>query len=668
MSPNSLKVLNWNVCSIDPKKEELSKFLKYHEIDVAVLTETHLKPKKTFSISGYDDERQDRKDRPKGGVAILVRNTISHSRVEVATSVIESAGVELELAGEKLIIYASYCPEQCNSKTEKQFIKDLRLLTRPKTKTKFLVIGDLNARHTFWGDDKNNKNGELIFDDASHHKYYVKLPEDPTFITCKSNASYLDICLANFVIDKPKRTDPRYLKSDHFPVIYDLGKSAGAVPLAEGYRRGIRSNVPATAGNVAARSINASSSSSSQVPKKRDHNQDLRHRLNPLQMTNHANSSTEAQFILRQILQKCREFNVPTHHLYVNFKTSYRTIDREQLWRTIKGYDGPENLIQELQTIVNRTAADSKNGLKMDNELSSLLMYIAQDAMIREAGLRTSGTIFRNALQVIRFADDMVLIAKSLSTLEQAYVALKEIAAKFGLDSALKESKYMRPRILKDNHQSLPTVFLDGNKFAAVENVSFLDSFVTTDNNATKEISHCIANGEEMHAKHLPFFQSADKTLQEKLNIYKKEIRSKVLCGHESWILTKSHAKQLVNFEREVLRAIHGKIQAANGRAYYATYPKLVQQLGEPGIEHMARIGRLRWAGKVFQLAEDSPARMVLEKSPQGNRIAGRPPTRWIDMVEQDLKSLGCSVKLSTVVQNGDEWRALLEKAEASWK
>ncbi|XP_035894536.1 uncharacterized protein LOC118504301 [Anopheles stephensi] len=43
-------------------------------------------------------------------------------------------------------------------------------------------------------------------------------------------------------------------------------------------------------------------------------------------------STTDQIFTLRRILQKCRERQIPTHHLFIDFKAAYDTIDRNELW------------------------------------------------------------------------------------------------------------------------------------------------------------------------------------------------------------------------------------------------------------------------------------------------------------------------------------------------
>jgi hypothetical protein len=38
-------------------------------------------------------------------------------------------------------------------------------------------------------------------------------------------------------------------------------------------------------------------------------------------------STTDQPFAQRQILEKCNEFNITTHHLFIDFKAAYDTMD-----------------------------------------------------------------------------------------------------------------------------------------------------------------------------------------------------------------------------------------------------------------------------------------------------------------------------------------------------
>ena len=151
MAAKPLKILNWNARSVRVKKIELVDFIRSHAIDVCILTETHLSPSICFSVFDYSTIRLDRTHSRGGGVAILIKKGIkflvlSHSK----TNVIESLGVELETSSGSLRIYAVYCPRQCvdSNGSSRQFKNDLKKLTRQRSK--YIIGGDLNARHELW--------------------------------------------------------------------------------------------------------------------------------------------------------------------------------------------------------------------------------------------------------------------------------------------------------------------------------------------------------------------------------------------------------------------------------------------------------------------------------------------------------------------------------------
>jgi len=61
----------------------------------------------------------------------------------------------------------------------------------------------------------------------------------------------------------------------------------------------------------------------------------------------------------------------------------------------------------------------------------------------------------------------------------------------------------------------------------------------------------------------------------------------------------------------------------------------------ESDIITYININRLRWAGHVIRLEEQSPARRVLVAVVEGRRQRGRPKLRWEDGVMADAKNLG---------------------------
>jgi exonuclease III len=67
-----LKVLTFNANGIGRQRYELSKQLQDLRVDVALFSETHLKPHERFSIPNFHFYRTDRHPGRKGGTAVAV--------------------------------------------------------------------------------------------------------------------------------------------------------------------------------------------------------------------------------------------------------------------------------------------------------------------------------------------------------------------------------------------------------------------------------------------------------------------------------------------------------------------------------------------------------------------------------------------------------------------
>jgi hypothetical protein len=76
------------------------------------------------------------------------------------------------------------------------------------------------------------------------------------------------------------------------------------------------------------------------------------------------------------------------------------------------------------------------------------------------------------------------------------------------------------------------------------------------------------------------------------------------------------------------------------------------------------KVNRLRWAGHVIRLEEQSHARRVLVAAVEGKRQRGRPKLRWEDGVMDDARKLG-EKNWWNAARNEDGWRKLLKKAWA---
>ena len=134
----ALKIVQWNAEGVRLKKTELQHFLKIKAIDVCCIQETHLSSSHRFVIRGYEVFRQDRENRPKGGLLTLVRNNITAVEIQRSGQAdldTEYLGVKLVLAGTPATVLNIYSPPD----------KQIQLHNIKVESQSWIITGDFNS-------------------------------------------------------------------------------------------------------------------------------------------------------------------------------------------------------------------------------------------------------------------------------------------------------------------------------------------------------------------------------------------------------------------------------------------------------------------------------------------------------------------------------------------
>lgn len=94
----------------------------------------------------------------KGGAAILIRDTIkNHEELKFETAWLQAATIKIYTAEHKYTVSAIYSPPKYNVKKE-NYIKFFRTLGNY-----FIVGGDFNAKHNFYGSRLTNTKGRELY-------------------------------------------------------------------------------------------------------------------------------------------------------------------------------------------------------------------------------------------------------------------------------------------------------------------------------------------------------------------------------------------------------------------------------------------------------------------------------------------------------------------------
>jgi len=172
-------------------------------------------------------------------------------------------------------------------------------------------------------------------------------------------------------------------------------------------------------------------------------------------------------FALKIINEKIWEYNQSVQYLFTDFQKAYVSIHRDTLWKGMEEFKIPTKLINMCKTHVHKTRSairiegtlstffDNKTGLKQGEFLLPILFILALQKVIQSIKMVHSGIkIGKEQLNVLAYADDIVLIGKNEIQKRQLFVEIENIARKTGLQINREKTKYMiveRKKSLKQN-------------------------------------------------------------------------------------------------------------------------------------------------------------------------------------------------------------------------
>jgi sorting nexin-29 len=156
-------------------------------------------------------------------------------------------------------------------------------------------------------------------------------------------------------------------------------------------------------------------------------------------------STYDQIFTIRQILEKCNELQIETHHLFIDFRSAYDAIDRDNLYRAMEEMHIPRKLIALVRATMRKTRYRIKiqnmlsspiitrDGVPQGDSLACLLFNIALEKVVRDAGINTRETILYKSVQILAFADDIDIIRRTQKSMKEAFLNLERASKKMNL-------------------------------------------------------------------------------------------------------------------------------------------------------------------------------------------------------------------------------------------
>jgi len=148
-------------------------------------------------------------------------------------------------------------------------------------------------------------------------------------------------------------------------------------------------------------------------------------------------------FIVRQIYEKCYEYSINLHNIFIDFSQAFDTVHRDALYNSLIKHNVPDKLIKLIKLTLQRTKMkvkvnnsysewfETKTGVSYGDPLSVLLFSVVLDSVITNVEVR--GNITIRLKQICAYANDIAIIGRTKQILIDTFCKLKHEALNAGL-------------------------------------------------------------------------------------------------------------------------------------------------------------------------------------------------------------------------------------------
>ncbi|KAE9522716.1 hypothetical protein AGLY_016879 [Aphis glycines] len=301
-----------------------------------------------------------------------------------------------------------------------------------------------------------------------------------------------------------------------------------------------------------------------------------------------------------------------------------------------------------------------KSGLRQGDALSPTLFNLALEKAMREVWDGRKMEICGKRV-ILAYADDIVVMGETREEVMNTASKLLKASKTIGLRVNEEKTKYL---VVARRSPNTDHITVDDYSFKKVEVFKYLGVNINSNNDMHEEINDRIACGNRCYYSIMRLLKSKLLSRNLKTLLYHSYLRPIITYASETWSLTKGDSKRLMTFERKVLRNIYGPKFDAESQTYERRNNQELQELyNRPNIIAYIRSKRLEWFGHVWR-AGGQVIKEVLINTINKKRPLGRPRTRWVDVIAQDIKNIEEASSFDDAYDR-EKWRGFVMAAMA---
>ena len=370
---------------------------------------------------------------------------------------------------------------------------------------------------------------------------------------------------------------------------------------------------------------------------------------------------------MRNIIEQCTEWQRQLYINFVDFEKAFDSIHRESLWRILRAYGIPQEIVLVIKSFYSNFSCRVRNseisfsvktGVRQGCFMSAMLFNLTIDWVMRQTtadqarGIRWT---LLTQLEDLDFADDLALMSHIHQHMQEKTSRLSTFAQQEGLKISQKKTEVMMLNV-----SNLLPVTIDGD-LTTTEEFTYLGSTVRHDGGAGSHIENRLSKARNAFRMLNNVWKSSHYSIKLKLRLYQSCVISTLLYGSECWRMTESDLNKLSTFHTKNLRRIL--------RIFWPETISNQELLARCNQDNMGTIIMRRgwkWIGHVMRREQGNITRTALRWTPEWKRKRGRPKITWRRTVEAELKTFNHTWgSIQRLAQDRHEWLSFVAALHA---
>ena len=250
-------------------------------------------------------------------------------------------------------------------------------------------------------------------------------------------------------------------------------------------------------------------------------------------------------------------------------------------------------------------------------------------------------------LSNLRFADDILLIGRSLPQIKQMIADVAIEGAKVGLKLHPEKTKIQHNNMGYGSHVKRATINgMSIEVLAPTASAMYLGRALSLTETHDVELNHRLKKAWAKFSVYRQELTDKDIPLYWRLKLFDTVVTPTVLYGCSSWVMTCAREASLRSAQMHILRKIVGRRRLVKqSEEEMESWVDWIQRVTEEVRQLMKRhdlqdwielqrCQQLKWGARLEQLDQERWSRKVVSWTPSGARSRGHPRTRWRDQMD----------------------------------